>query len=75
MTLPGGDLRIAWRESDDHVLMTGPVELEIERVGSELRIRPARRPLAGVLTKFAQFGPDFMREGRGDQEQTERESL
>ena len=31
VTLPGGDLRIAWRESDDHVLMTGPVELEIER--------------------------------------------
>jgi diaminopimelate epimerase len=25
--LPGGDLRIAWGE-DDHVLMTGPVELE-----------------------------------------------
>ena len=51
------------------------IELEIERVGSELRIRPARRPLAGVLTKFAQFGPDFMSDGRGDQEQTERESL
>jgi diaminopimelate epimerase len=28
VTLPGGDLEIAWRESDDHVLMTGPVELE-----------------------------------------------
>lgn len=25
VTLPGGDLRIAWRESDGHVLMTGPV--------------------------------------------------
>ena len=30
MTLPGGDLVIDWRESDDHVLMTGPVELEHE---------------------------------------------
>ena len=30
VTLPGGDLVIAWRESDDHVLMTGPVELEHE---------------------------------------------
>ncbi|MGE3148006.1 MAG: diaminopimelate epimerase [Pseudorhodoplanes sp.] len=30
MTLPGGDLTIAWRESDDHVLMTGPVEYEYE---------------------------------------------
>ena len=30
VALPGGDLRIAWREADDHVLMTGPVELERE---------------------------------------------
>jgi len=28
VTLPGGDLAIAWRERDDHVLMTGPVEYE-----------------------------------------------
>ena len=28
VSLPGGDLVIAWRESDDHVEMTGPVELE-----------------------------------------------
>jgi diaminopimelate epimerase len=28
VTLPGGDLHIAWRESDDHVLMTGPVAYE-----------------------------------------------
>jgi diaminopimelate epimerase len=30
VTLPGGDLAIEWRESDDHVLMTGPVEYEFE---------------------------------------------
>jgi diaminopimelate epimerase len=30
VTLPGGDLRICWRERDDHVLMTGPVEFEYE---------------------------------------------
>ncbi|MFC4174101.1 diaminopimelate epimerase [Microvirga sp. GCM10011540] len=30
VSLPGGDLLIAWREGDDHVLMTGPVELEHE---------------------------------------------
>ena len=30
VSLPGGDLRIHWRASDDHVLMTGPVELEFE---------------------------------------------
>jgi diaminopimelate epimerase len=28
VSLPGGDLAIEWRESDDHVLMTGPVEYE-----------------------------------------------
>ena len=28
VSLPGGVLRIQWRESDNHVLMAGPVELE-----------------------------------------------
>jgi diaminopimelate epimerase len=28
VTLPGGDLVVEWRESDDHVLMTGPVKYE-----------------------------------------------
>lgn len=28
VTLPGGDLLIHWRESDGHVMMTGPVETE-----------------------------------------------
>ena len=30
MTLPGGELGIEWRESDDHVLMTGPASFEYE---------------------------------------------
>jgi diaminopimelate epimerase len=30
VALPGGELTIAWRASDDHVLMTGPVEFERE---------------------------------------------
>lgn len=30
MTLPGGDLVIDWRESDDHVLMTGGATFEYE---------------------------------------------
>jgi diaminopimelate epimerase len=30
VTLPGGDLGIDWRESDNHVLMTGPVAYEFE---------------------------------------------
>jgi diaminopimelate epimerase len=28
ISLPGGDLAIEWRQDDDHVLMTGPVEYE-----------------------------------------------
>ncbi len=51
------------------------IELEIERHGDELRIRPARRSLVGVLTKFARFSPDFMANGRGEQEQDERDRL
>jgi diaminopimelate epimerase len=30
MTLPGGELTVDWRVSDDHVLMTGPVQFERE---------------------------------------------
>jgi len=51
------------------------MDLEIERVGDEIRIRPTRRSLAGVLSKFACFSPEFMAEGRGNQEQSEREPL
>jgi antitoxin VapB len=51
------------------------MDLEIERIGNELRIRPVRRSLSGVLAKFAQFSPDFMNEGRGDQGQAERDAL
>jgi diaminopimelate epimerase len=42
ITLPGGDLTIEWRASDDHVLMTGPVELEFETtLGAALQGAPA----------------------------------
>ncbi|PRC92347.1 antitoxin [Solimicrobium silvestre] len=51
------------------------IELEIERIGDELRIRPARRSLTGVLQKFARFESDFMINGREEQEQSEREDL
>jgi antitoxin VapB len=51
------------------------VDLEIERDGDEIRIRPARRRLSGVLEKFARFSPDFMAEGRGRHEQAERDAL
>ena len=43
VTVPGGDLLIDWRDSDDHVLMTGPAEFE--RTG---RFDPALFAQAGV---------------------------
>ncbi len=30
VNLPGGDLQIYWRETDDHILMTGPIEVEFK---------------------------------------------
>ncbi len=32
VSLPGGDLSVTWRESDDQVVLTGPVEWEFETV-------------------------------------------
>src|SRR6202166_1684397 len=43
ISLPGGDLTVDWRTSDDHVLMTGPVEFEFEG-----RFDPALFGKAGV---------------------------
>lgn len=51
------------------------LELEIERVGDELRLRPAGRPICGALAALARFSPGFMAAGRGDQEQAKREIL
>jgi antitoxin VapB len=49
--------------------------LEIERIGDELRIRPARRSLSGLMERFARFSPDFMTEDREEQTQQERDTL
>ncbi|MDT6961797.1 type II toxin-antitoxin system VapB family antitoxin [Cupriavidus sp. SZY C1] len=51
------------------------IPFEIERVGDELRIRPARRRLTGLLNVFASFPADFMAEGREEQSQSERDPL
>jgi len=51
------------------------MELEIERIGDELRMRPVRRNLSDALSIFASFSEDFMREGRGSQEQSPRDAL
>lgn len=51
------------------------IELTIERLGDELRIRPARKRLGDVLGKFASFSPDFMADGRGRNVEGDREPL
>lgn len=54
---------------------TWDIELVIERHGDELRIRPAQRRMGDVLGKLAKFSPDFMAQGRGENEEGEREAL
>jgi len=54
---------------------TWDIDLVIERVGDELRIRPAQRRLGDVLGKLAKFSPNFMVEGRGTNIEAEREAL
>jgi antitoxin VapB len=51
------------------------LELVIERVGEELRIRPAGRPIRGALKALARFSPSFLAEGPGDQEQADRDVM
>lgn len=51
------------------------VEMLIERIGDELRIRPARQSLAGLMERFARFSPDFMAQGRDFHDQRERDVL
>jgi antitoxin VapB len=51
------------------------IDMVIEKVGDELRIRPARRPLIDLMRRFARFSPDFMAQGRGKHEQKERDAI
>ena len=51
------------------------LELEIERVGDELRIRPAEQPIRRALAALASFSTSLMAEDRGNQEQAERGGL
>ena len=54
---------------------TSDMELVIERVGEELRIRPAQRRMGNVMKVLSSFSPNFMSKDRGNQEQTDREAL
>lgn len=43
VTLPGGPLKIYWREADAHILMTGPYELDFEGEIDFATLAPAER--------------------------------
>lgn len=51
------------------------IDVEVERIGDEIRIRPARRKLGQVMAKFAQFSSGFMDQGRGDNQEKKRDAL
>lgn len=54
---------------------TTDIELEIEQIGEELRIRPAKRKLSGLLERFAAFPDDMFNDGRIREEETQRETF
>ena len=40
------------------------LEVEIEKIGEKIRIRPSRRSLSEVLQRFKKFSKNFMESGR-----------
>ncbi len=51
------------------------MDLVIERVGEELRIRPAQKRIGDVMGTLKRFSSDFMAHGREEQVQSERKAL
>ena len=51
------------------------MELVIERVGDELRIRPAARRVGDVMGALAKFSPGFMAACREANEESPRDPL
>ncbi|MBL8470521.1 MAG: AbrB family transcriptional regulator [Rhodocyclaceae bacterium] len=64
----------ALRLPKDLALFQAAQEVEVERVGSTLVVRPvAADSLADMAEILAAFPAGFMAEGRGEQEQDERD--
>ncbi|MEC5218683.1 hypothetical protein RCH09_003657 [Actimicrobium sp. GrIS 1.19] len=42
------------------------------KTGNKTQTPPTRRLLTGAVAKFAKFSPEFMADGRGDQQQNRR---
>ena len=51
------------------------LEVEIEKIGQEIRIRPSRRSLSKVLQRFSKFSKNLMENGRDTQEQVGRDKI
>ncbi len=65
----------SWAVRIPRELATGlPQEVQIERVGDTLTIRPTKtRSLSGALGVFAKFGAEFLPEGRPPSEEVGRD--
>ena len=64
---------IAVRIPKELAIVEAAQDVEIERVGNTLVIRPVqRRSLKGIARVFSGFSADFMADGRGFHEEKER---
>lgn len=65
---------LAVRIPKELAIVDAAQEVEIERVGNTLVVRPVeQRTLAGIGEIFAMFSPDFMAGGREVNEEKERD--
>jgi antitoxin VapB len=65
---------LAVRIPKELAIVDASQDVEIERVGDTLVVRPVAQPtLAGIGEIFAMFSPNFMAEGRAFHEQHDRD--
>jgi len=65
---------LAVRIPKELAIVEAAQEIEIEKVGNTLVLRPVeRKTLTGIGEIFAMFSPDFMADGREFHEQKERD--
>lgn len=65
---------LAVRIPKELAIVSASQDVEIERVGNTLVMRPVERPsLAGIGEVFAMFSPEFMAAGRDEAPEHERD--
>ncbi len=50
-------------------------EVAVNKIGDVVLLMPKENKWAGLLSGLSMFSDDFMKEGRGESEEQERESL